>query len=58
MKAAHELAVVLDRVLLRPRKCRDLDFERVVDLELLVLLWSSSSSSYFDLWILFIILAS
>lgn len=49
MKAAHELAVVLDRVLFRPRKCRDLDFERAVDLELLVLLWSSSSSSYFDL---------
>lgn len=56
-KAAHELAVVLDRVLLRPRKCRDFDLERV-DLELLVLLMSSSSSSYFGLWILSIALAS
>lgn len=45
--------MVLDRVLLSPRKCRDLDLERVVDdFALLVLRLSSSSSSYFDLWIL------
>lgn len=48
----YELAVVLERVLLIPRKWRDLDLDRV-DLALLVLrLSSSSSSSYFALWIL------
>lgn len=57
MRSRHcyELVAVLDRALLSPRKCRDLDLERA-DLALLVLLrllWSSSSSSrYLGLWIL------
>lgn len=51
----YVLAAVLDRALLIPRKCRDLDLDRtdLAPLALLRLLSSSSSSSmYFGLWIL------